>query len=81
MRIEYHPVVEAELTAIKCYYEQRSLGLGKRFVDEFERQVLELAAKPEKWMVVQAGFADASCAGFLTSFISGVWTRSGSESL
>jgi plasmid stabilization system protein ParE len=53
MRVEYHPAVEAELKAIHSYYEDRSLGLGGRFLDEFERQVLELAAKPERWMVVE----------------------------
>lgn len=54
MRVEYHPAVEAELRAIQCYYEDQSPGLGGRFVDEFERQVLELAARPERWMVVNA---------------------------
>jgi plasmid stabilization system protein ParE len=54
MRVEYHPAVEAELKDIQRYYEERSVGLGGRFVDEFERQVLELAAKPERWMVVEA---------------------------
>jgi len=41
MRVEYHPAVEAELKAIQCYYEDRSPGL-------------ELAARPERWMVVRA---------------------------
>ena len=54
MRVEYHPAVEAELRTIQCYYEDRSPGLGGRFVDEFERQVLELAARPERWMAVTA---------------------------
>ncbi len=36
MRVEYHPAVEAELNAIRGYYEHRSLGLGSAFVDEFE---------------------------------------------
>jgi toxin ParE1/3/4 len=29
-------------------------GLPVRFTDEFERQVLELAARPERWMVATA---------------------------
>ena len=54
MSVEYHPAVEAELKAIQSYYEDRSPGLGLRFADEFERQVLELAARPERWMVAMA---------------------------
>lgn len=54
MRVEYHPAVEAELREIQRYYEDRSPGLGAQFIDEFERQVLALAAAPERWMVVSA---------------------------
>ena len=53
MRVEYHPTVEGELRAIRDYYEERSNGLGAAFIDEFERQVLKLAATPEQWMVVE----------------------------
>ena len=52
MRVEYHPAVEAELVEIRNYYEARAAGLGARFIDEFERQVLAIAAAPERWMVV-----------------------------
>ncbi|MBI2946258.1 MAG: type II toxin-antitoxin system RelE/ParE family toxin [Verrucomicrobia bacterium] len=52
MRVEYHPAVEAELAEIRDYYNERSPGLGAAFIDEFERQVLALAAAPERWMVV-----------------------------
>ena len=54
MRIEYHPAIEGDLREIKNYYEDRSPGLGSQFVDEFERQLLALAANPERWMVVTA---------------------------
>ncbi len=53
MRVEYHPAVEDELVEIRDYYETRSPGLGARFVDEFERQVLAIAAAPDRWMVVR----------------------------
>ncbi len=43
MRVEYHPAVEAELQEIQRYYEARSPGLGRQFIDEFERQVLALS--------------------------------------
>lgn len=54
MRVHYHPAVEAELREIQRYYEDRCPGLGVQFLDEFERQVLALAATPERWMVVTA---------------------------
>jgi toxin ParE1/3/4 len=54
MTVEYHPAIEAELREIRQYYEDRSPGLGTQFIDEFERQVLLLAANPERWMVVKA---------------------------
>ena len=52
MRVEYHPAVEIELRDIQRYYEERSPGLGSKFIDEFERQVLALTATPERWMIV-----------------------------
>lgn len=51
MRVEYHPAIEGELLAIRSYYEDLSPGLGREFIDEFERQVLALAAQPERWMI------------------------------
>ena len=54
MKVEYHPAVEAELRQIRRYYEDRSPGLGTEFIGEFERQVLALAATPERWRVVTA---------------------------
>ncbi len=53
MRIEYHPTLENELEQIRDYYESQSYGLGIEFVNEFERQVLKLAATPERWMIVR----------------------------
>jgi hypothetical protein len=47
MRIEYHAAIEAELQVIRSYYENQSPGLGGQFIDEFERQVLVLASRPD----------------------------------
>ena len=52
MKVEYHPAVEDEVRKVRDYYEERSPGLGAAFVDEFEKQVLRVAAEPERWMVV-----------------------------
>jgi plasmid stabilization system protein ParE len=54
MRIEYHPDLEKELIEVRSYYNDRSPGLGDEFVDEFERQVLRIAAMPERWMIVRS---------------------------
>lgn len=53
MRIEYHPDLEAELAEIRCYYNDRSPRLGDDFVDDLERHVMRIAARPERWMIVR----------------------------
>lgn len=52
MRIEYHPAVAGELEEVRDFYNSRSPGLGAEFVNEFERQIMRIAAMPERWMVV-----------------------------
>jgi len=52
MTVEYHPAIEHELAEVRDYYEQRSPGLGREFIDEFERQVLRIASAPGRWMVI-----------------------------
>ena len=52
MRVQYHPAVHRELAEIRDYYESRSPGLGRAFIDEFENQVLRISATPERWMIV-----------------------------
>jgi plasmid stabilization system protein ParE len=51
MRIDYHPAIAEELEEIRDHYEACSPGLGSDFVDEFERQVLTIAAMPNRWMI------------------------------
>jgi plasmid stabilization system protein ParE len=53
MRIEYHPAIEGELAEIRDYYNEQSHHLGDDFINEFERQVLGIAAMPSRWMVVR----------------------------
>ena len=55
MRIEYHPAIATELAEIRDHYEARASGLGISFIDEFERQVMAIAAMPTRWRVVQTG--------------------------
>ncbi len=51
MRIDYHPAIADELEEIRDHYEVHSSGLGHDFVDEFERQIVTIAAMPTRWMV------------------------------
>jgi plasmid stabilization system protein ParE len=55
MRVEYHPAVEKELREIINYYNSCSAGLGSEFLNEFERQVLNIASNPFLWMEVEKG--------------------------
>jgi plasmid stabilization system protein ParE len=52
MKIDYHPAVATELEEIRDYYDGQSAGLGRDFVNEFEKQVLAIAAMPTRWMTV-----------------------------
>jgi toxin ParE1/3/4 len=52
VRIEYHPAVEGELRQIRDYYNQSSAGLGNDFIAAFEKQVLEIARQPGRWMII-----------------------------
>jgi len=51
--IDYHPAVATELEEIRDYYERQSPGIGRQFVEEFERQVFAIAAMPTRWMIVK----------------------------
>lgn len=51
MKIDYHPAIADELEEIREHYEACSPGLGTDFVEEFERQILMIAAMPTRWMV------------------------------
>lgn len=53
MSIDYHPAIERELTEARNYYEDKSPGLGKAFVEEFERQILQIVAMPGRWQIVE----------------------------
>ena len=52
MRVEYHPALEQELRDIVDYYNQCSQGLGHEFLNEFEKEILSIAAMPKRWRVI-----------------------------
>jgi hypothetical protein len=49
MRVVSHPEAEQELEAAALWYEQRQLGLGHDFLDEFERTLRRIVACPQRW--------------------------------
>ena len=53
MKVEYHPAIEGELRGIIEYYNACSKGLGNAFLDEFEKQILRIAAMPTRWIIVE----------------------------
>lgn len=54
MTVQYDPAVEGELRRIRRQCRERSPGLGVKFIDEFDRQVLALAATPGRGIIVTA---------------------------
>lgn len=49
----YHPLAEAELIEAAEWYEDRSEGLGDRFLDEVARCIDEVRGDPERFPVVR----------------------------
>jgi plasmid stabilization system protein ParE len=64
MIVEYHPAIQRELEGIRNYYEERVSGLGLEFINEFERQVLQIAATPGRWMFVEGDVRRATMPRF-----------------
>lgn len=52
MRIEYHPAIEKELREIIQHYNHASAGLGIKFLNEFEQQILKITTMPNSWAIV-----------------------------
>ena len=64
MTVEYHPAVQCELEEIRDWYNGRVPGLGTEFVDEFERQILRIAAEPSRWRVISKNIRRALMSRF-----------------
>ena len=46
-RYSYHPSAEEELIEAACYYEERSDGLGQRFLSEVQEHIKEIVEHPD----------------------------------
>ncbi len=53
MRLTYHPDAEAELAQAAVFYENRSPGLGDRFLQDFDTAIQEIEAAPQRWPIVE----------------------------
>lgn len=53
MKIDYHPAIATELEEIRDCDDGQSAGLGRGFVNEFEKQILAIAAMLTRWMAVR----------------------------
>lgn len=48
-KIELHPKAVEELQDAYSWYEERSEGLGKRFVNYLNKRIVELSEVPERY--------------------------------
>jgi plasmid stabilization system protein ParE len=53
MQVTYHPDAEAELREAATYYESQNPGTADRLLREFDALVVQIAAAPERWPIVE----------------------------
>lgn len=53
MHVVSHPEADQELEAAVLWYEERQLGLGTDFLNEFETTLRRVVAEPERWRVIR----------------------------
>jgi plasmid stabilization system protein ParE len=59
-RIELHSAAQKELTEAFLWYEQRSLGLGVRFIEAVNKKLIELAKYPDRYAKRKSEFREVS---------------------
>jgi plasmid stabilization system protein ParE len=55
MSLIYHPDAEAELIEAAQVYEGKVVGLGVRFLNEFDTAIAQIQAAPSRWRFVEEG--------------------------
>ena len=53
MQVIYHPAAQAELLEAAQFYEDRSPGLGVRFLHEFDDAIADIGNSPKLWPIVE----------------------------
>jgi hypothetical protein len=53
MRVVSHPEAEQELEAAVLWYDHQQSGLGDDFLNEFERTLRRIVARPQRWRKIQ----------------------------
>jgi plasmid stabilization system protein ParE len=52
IRISIHDAAEAELTEAASFYESRTAGPGRAFLDEFEKSLARISSDPEAFPAI-----------------------------
>jgi plasmid stabilization system protein ParE len=55
-QVELHPKAAAEINDIFNWYEERSPGLGRRFLEALSLRVTELSIHPDRYPVKKYSF-------------------------
>jgi ParE toxin of type II toxin-antitoxin system, parDE len=57
--LELHPLVVTELTDDVEWYEERSAGLGNRFLEYVNKKMQDLVIHPERYPVKKGNYREA----------------------
>ncbi len=63
-RIELHPQAAEELSESYHWYEQRSEGLGLRFIGSVDKRLLQIATDPERYPKRKGNFRETAVSVF-----------------
>lgn len=53
MRVPSHPDADKELEEAAFYYESCSVGLGDKFLDEFNATLSHIVDHPKRWRIIR----------------------------
>lgn len=77
MRLIYHPDAEMELLEAARFYEDRSSGLGARFLREFDATISGIMKAPKLWPIVEGDIRRR----VMRKFPFGIYYRAGEDAL
>ena len=74
-QVELHPLAQQELHDSYQWYEERSSGLGKRFLAAIEERINDIAEHPESFNKKTGNFRQATVDSFPFIIIYEILTR------